>query len=289
MDGPNDAGDMFERPGAPADRCPSPFPNKQAAPAANGGAYPPDFSVIAKARTYERGFPWFLIDIFTQFQEQGADYITALLHGLRRAAAGRRGAGGQVLQQVLPRPRHLHAAAAQRRPDRVPEERGRPSAGSETAMQYAKDVSAFLMWARRAAPRARKGSVSRPCLPASLRQPALLHQEAHLVARRRPRERVISAAPDARKAPETGPFLFGRGAKAETCLIASVRPLEPPVFASSYAPSRYPLGGMMRERRETRAGQLARELGSGSRLADRAGLTGHGRTPTLSTYQGEPP
>ena len=45
MDGPNDAGEMFERPARPADRIPSSFPNKQAAQAANGGAYPPDFSV----------------------------------------------------------------------------------------------------------------------------------------------------------------------------------------------------------------------------------------------------
>ena len=80
-DGPNDAGDMFEREGRPADRWPSPFPNKQAAAAANGGALPPDFSVIAKARTYPRDFPWFLVDIFTQYQEHGVDYIAALLNG----------------------------------------------------------------------------------------------------------------------------------------------------------------------------------------------------------------
>ncbi|WP_349236296.1 cytochrome c1, partial [Bosea sp. AAP35] len=40
-DGPNDAGEMFERPGRAADAFPSPFPNEQAARAANGGAYPP--------------------------------------------------------------------------------------------------------------------------------------------------------------------------------------------------------------------------------------------------------
>lgn len=70
-DGPNDSGEMFERPGRPADAFPSPFPNEQAARAANGGAYPPDMSVLAKARTYERGFPKFVFDIFTQYQEQG--------------------------------------------------------------------------------------------------------------------------------------------------------------------------------------------------------------------------
>lgn len=49
-DGPNDAGEMFERPGLPSDRFPSPFPNEQAARAANGGAYPPDLSLITKYR-----------------------------------------------------------------------------------------------------------------------------------------------------------------------------------------------------------------------------------------------
>ncbi len=82
-DGPNEAGEMFERPGRPADAFPSPFPNEQAARAANGGAYPPDMSVLAKARTYERGFPRFIFDIFTQYQEQGPDYIAALLTGTR--------------------------------------------------------------------------------------------------------------------------------------------------------------------------------------------------------------
>ena len=56
-DGPNDQGDMFERPGRPADYFPPPFPNEQAARAANGGGLPPDMSLLAKARPYERGFP----------------------------------------------------------------------------------------------------------------------------------------------------------------------------------------------------------------------------------------
>src|SRR6185369_13408342 len=80
-DGPNDAGDMFERPGRPADYFPSPFPNEQAARAANGGAYPPDLSLITKARSYKRGFPMFLFDVFTQYQEQGPDYVAAVLQG----------------------------------------------------------------------------------------------------------------------------------------------------------------------------------------------------------------
>ena len=87
-DGPNDQGEMFERDGRPADYFPSPFPNDSAARAANNGAVPPDLSVLAKARTYERGFPWFMLDIFTQYQEQGPDYIDALLKGYEDAPAG---------------------------------------------------------------------------------------------------------------------------------------------------------------------------------------------------------
>ena len=59
QDGPNDEGEMFERPGRPSDRFRSPFANEQAARAANNGALPPDLSVITKAR------------------EGGADYIHA--------------------------------------------------------------------------------------------------------------------------------------------------------------------------------------------------------------------
>src|SRR5690625_3557104 len=47
-DGPDEDGDMFMRPGTPADYFPSPFPNENAARAANGGALPPDLSLITK-------------------------------------------------------------------------------------------------------------------------------------------------------------------------------------------------------------------------------------------------
>jgi ubiquinol-cytochrome c reductase cytochrome c1 subunit len=49
-DGPNDEGEMFERPGKLADYLPSPYPNEEAARYSNGGAYPPDLSLIVKAR-----------------------------------------------------------------------------------------------------------------------------------------------------------------------------------------------------------------------------------------------
>jgi ubiquinol-cytochrome c reductase cytochrome b/c1 subunit len=62
-DGPNDDGEMFERPARPSDHFPSPFANEKAARASNGGALPPDLSLIVKARP------------------DGANYIYSLLTG----------------------------------------------------------------------------------------------------------------------------------------------------------------------------------------------------------------
>ncbi len=81
QDGPNDSGEMFSRPAKPSDHWPSPFPNAKAAAAANGGAAPPDLSLITKARSgggdsairvslkHPGGYPL------------GADYLHALLTG----------------------------------------------------------------------------------------------------------------------------------------------------------------------------------------------------------------
>ena len=49
-DGPDSQGEMFIRPGRPSDKFKSPYPNVEASTAANGGAYPPDMSVLVKAR-----------------------------------------------------------------------------------------------------------------------------------------------------------------------------------------------------------------------------------------------
>jgi ubiquinol-cytochrome c reductase cytochrome c1 subunit len=68
-DGPNDEGEMFERPARPSDKFAAPFANKNAARAANNGAYPADLSLIVKARA------------------GGADYIYALLTGYDTAPA----------------------------------------------------------------------------------------------------------------------------------------------------------------------------------------------------------
>ncbi|MGD1879922.1 MAG: cytochrome c1 [Kiloniellaceae bacterium] len=65
-DGPNDEGEMFERAGAPSDRFPSPFPNAKAAAAANGGAAPPDLSLMAKARV---GGPTYIHGLLNGYQD----------------------------------------------------------------------------------------------------------------------------------------------------------------------------------------------------------------------------
>ena len=69
-DGPNADGEMFTRPGRPSDKFVSPYPNVQAATAANGGAYPPDMSVLVKAR------------------KGGSDYIYSVLMGYEDPPAG---------------------------------------------------------------------------------------------------------------------------------------------------------------------------------------------------------
>ncbi len=67
VDGPNDAGEMFERAGKASDHFPSPYANDNAARAANNGALPPDLSLIIKAR------------------HDGANYVHSLLNGYKAA------------------------------------------------------------------------------------------------------------------------------------------------------------------------------------------------------------
>ncbi len=140
QDGPNDAGDMFERPGRLSDHWPSPFPNEQAARASNGGAYPPDFSVLAKARTYEVGFPGFLIDILRQYQEQGPDYIHALLNGYKDAPEGVTVPEGAYYNEYFPG--HAIKMPPPLSADQVTYTDGTP----QTVDQYSRDVTAFMMW-----------------------------------------------------------------------------------------------------------------------------------------------
>jgi ubiquinol-cytochrome c reductase cytochrome c1 subunit len=146
-DGPNDDGEMFQRPGKPADSFVSPFPNSKAAAAANGGAVPPDLSVMAKARTIERAGPWYLepvnwvSDIFTNYQEQGPDYIHALLTNYADPPATMTMAQGMYYNNAFPG--HQIAMPPPLSDGLVTYPEGSPPA---TADNYARDVAAFLMW-----------------------------------------------------------------------------------------------------------------------------------------------
>jgi ubiquinol-cytochrome c reductase cytochrome c1 subunit len=143
QDGPNADGEMFTRKAVPSDYFPSPFPNEAAAAAANNGAAPPDFSLIAKARTVERGFPTFVFDVFTQYAEGGPDYIHALLTGYEQTPPE----GMEIAEGTYYNPYFIAGKAlAMAQPiadDQVTYDDGSP----QTVDQYAKDVSAFLMWA----------------------------------------------------------------------------------------------------------------------------------------------
>lgn len=147
QDGPNDSGEMFERDGRPADQFPKPFPNENAARAANGGAYPPDFSVLAKARSYSRGFPWFVTDAFIQYQEHGVDYITALLLGYTDPPEGVQLAPGQHYNRYMPGNAIAMAKPLSDGQVEYPKGENGQAPVPETVEQYAKDVSAFMMWA----------------------------------------------------------------------------------------------------------------------------------------------
>ena len=145
---PNADGEMFQRPGQPIDRFPAPYPNTNAAKAANGGAYPPNLSLMAKARAPERGFPTFIFDIATMYAENGPDYIHSLLTGY-----------GQTPPEGIVVPEGLHynpyfisgAALAMAQPIQDGQvdypEVGEPAGAPETVDQYSRDVSAFLAWA----------------------------------------------------------------------------------------------------------------------------------------------
>ncbi len=122
-DGPGDDGMMFERAGRPADRFKAPFANDQAARAANGGALPPDFSLIVKARA------------------GGEDYLHALLTGYEAPPAGFEMNEGMHYNKYFPG--HQIAMAAPLIDGQVAY-----ADGTEASVdQMASDVSQFLAWA----------------------------------------------------------------------------------------------------------------------------------------------
>lgn len=149
VDGPDDMGEMFERPGIPSDTIPTPFPNEQAARAANQGAYPPDLSLITKARAAERGFPWFVFDVFTQYEEAGADYLYSLLTGYQEPPQGY-----EVQPGLHYNPYYLGGTTLAMPPPlsdgMISYHQNVDAEGTivpETVEQYSRDVTAFLMWA----------------------------------------------------------------------------------------------------------------------------------------------
>jgi len=136
----DDRGEPTDRPGRPADAFPPPFANELAAKAANGGTAPPDMSTLAKARTYQRGFPWFVFDMFTQYQEQGPDYIAALLKGYEEPPKGFKLPEGGHYNKYFPG--HTIAMPPPLQAGQVTYDDGAP----QTMDQYSQDISAFLMW-----------------------------------------------------------------------------------------------------------------------------------------------
>ena len=123
VDGPDEVGDMFERPGKPSDRFPPPFPNDAAARASNNGAMPPDFSVLAKARA------------------GGPDYIYSLLTGYEEPPAQVELRDGSYYNPYFP------GGQLSMAPPLADELVEYTDGSPMTAEQYAKDISAFLMWA----------------------------------------------------------------------------------------------------------------------------------------------
>ena len=101
-DGPNDEGEMFDRPGKLSDYFPSPYPNEEAARFANNGAYPPDLSLITKARV------------------GGADYVFALLTGYKDVPAGLQVAGASAPRFSSPPPPRLQDSPSSLSPPPFP-------------------------------------------------------------------------------------------------------------------------------------------------------------------------
>tara|TARA_Y100000817_G_scaffold168829_1_gene131984 strand:- start:240 stop:1022 length:783 start_codon:yes stop_codon:yes gene_type:complete len=122
-DGPDSQGEMFTRPGRPSDMFVSPHPNKEAAAAANGGAYPPDMSVLVKAR------------------KGGANYIYSVLVGYEDPPPGVKLDQGvyynkYMIGNKIKMPNNLEDGLVEY-----------ADGTASTVDQMAKDVTTFLAWA----------------------------------------------------------------------------------------------------------------------------------------------
>jgi ubiquinol-cytochrome c reductase cytochrome c1 subunit len=120
---PNDQGEMVQRPGRPSDPIARPFPNDQAARAANNGALPPDLALITKAR------------------EGGADYVFGILNGYAPPPADIK--MGEGMNYNLYFPGHQIAMPQPLNEGAVTFADGTPS----SVKQMAHDVVSFLSWA----------------------------------------------------------------------------------------------------------------------------------------------
>ncbi|PVM93971.1 cytochrome c1 [Caulobacter endophyticus] len=135
----SETGDAIKRPATSADRFPSPFPNEAAARASNGGAFPPDMSLLAKART------------------GGPDYIHAIVTGYKNPPAGLKVGPGQHYNPYMPGDLaaywsgdHAHVPPGGFIAMAQPLTEGGVTfddGTKATVDQQARDVSAFLMWA----------------------------------------------------------------------------------------------------------------------------------------------
>ncbi|MEQ8321941.1 MAG: cytochrome c1 [Rhodospirillales bacterium] len=142
QDGPNDDGDMFSRPATPADRWPAPFANDKAAAAANGGATPPDLSLITKARG-AGGDSALRVSLFHPSGfALGADYLYALLTGyVENPPADFSLPAGKYYNTYFPG--HSISMAPPLGEGIVDYEDGTAA----TTEQMASDVTTFLAWA----------------------------------------------------------------------------------------------------------------------------------------------
>jgi ubiquinol-cytochrome c reductase cytochrome c1 subunit len=123
IDGPDNDGEMFERPAKLSDKFVKPYENVKAAQAANGGAYPPDMSVLAKARS------------------GGVDYIYSILLGYEDPPSG------VTLEEGVHYNKYMYGnniKMAKPLSDNLIEYSDGTIASEE---QMAKDVTTFLMWA----------------------------------------------------------------------------------------------------------------------------------------------
>ncbi len=154
QDGPNDDGKMFKRPGRLSDKIPPPYANEKEARSVHNGAYPPDLSLITKARGVEYhgslfAHPFHIVkDMITGYQEAGADYVYALLTGYVEKPADFKLADGMQYNRAFPghqisMPPPIADGAIKQKDGSSTFEDGTPA----TVDQMARDVVAFLAWA----------------------------------------------------------------------------------------------------------------------------------------------